>query len=188
MSELDWPKVKENLFNWVRGEIDLGNISVPEEQVIFREQSAPLPPRPCVTLKIISGPRRLGSTDNIKFRQGTDDIWDVGGQRAITLSVQVFGNNLQHGDNAQAIANALNVSLHKMTVTDQLRAGILDGATRKGSIAVWEVGDISDISALEETEFEDRAQFDVILGVVDSVEDQPGVIEEVETTPDISTS
>lgn len=181
MNELDLAFVKQNIFNWVKNEIDLGNISIPEEQVIFREQSEPLPPRPCVTLKIISGPRRLGTSDPIRFQAGSDDIWDIGGQRAITLSVQVFGNTTQQ-DSAAVIANSLNISLSKMSVTDLLRAGILDGAIRKGSLAVWEVGDVSDISALEETAFEDRAQFDVIMGVVDSVEDQPGVIETVELT------
>lgn len=189
MNALDWVRVKQNIFNWVKAEIDSGNITeLTEDQVIWREQSAPLPARPCVAMKIISGPRRLGSTDNYRFKAGTeaDPVFDAGGQRAITLSVQVFGSPVVP-DEAQIIAQKLNISLSKMSVTDRFAAGIVVGSERKGVLAVWEVGGVSDISALEETEFEDRAQFDVIMGVVDNIEDQPGVIETVETTPNITT-
>lgn len=187
MNALDWTFVKQNIFNWVKGEIDGGLITeLDEGQVIWREQSTPLPARPCIAMKIISGPRKLGSTDNYSLKAGSDGIFDAGGQRAITLSVQVFGNATQQ-DSAQVVAQKLHISLSKISVTDAFAAGILDGSVRKGVLAVWEVGDVSDISALEETEFEDRAQFDVIMGVTDNIEDQPGVIETIETTPNITT-
>ena len=168
--------VKKNLYGWIQSQIQEGLIDIPSSQVVWREQSEPLPARPCVTLKIISGPRRVGFDDHVSLVDDPSGTFNLGGQRELTLSVQVFGTKAQPGL-ADEIANLLNASLSKMTVTDRLRAGILEGGVRKGVVAVFSRGDVSDFSALEETEFEERSQFDVILGVAENIEDQAGIIE-----------
>ena len=170
--KLDLAEIRLGLYNWVKDELK-GRI--PSGQIIWRLQSRPLPARPCVTLRLIQGPNRLGTSDNYCPKGDGSDDFVVGGHRSMILSVQVFGDLKIMDPVAFQLASDLNASLSKVTVTDVLRTY---------GIAVSDPGDVSDISALEETEYEDRAQFDVSLIVAENVEDRPGVIETYEVTPE----
>lgn len=155
------------LYNWVKNEL---NDDVPPGQIIWREQSEPLPKRPCVAMKIIDGPRRTG-WDHEDFVPESNGDFKISGQREMTLSVQVFGAD------AHQLASDLNRSLSKETVCAELR---------KAGIAVFQWGDVQDISAIFETRFEHRFSFDVLLGVKDEVIDRIGIIEEVEYTEEFT--
>jgi hypothetical protein len=127
--------------------------------VIWTEPNAPRPSIPYVGLKFLTGPVKLGHTDVISHVQ--DDEFVVEGQRTISLSVIVYGTG------AHQIAVNLHASLELPSVLEQLRAG---------GIAIWNEGQVSDISAALETGFEERSNFDVLMGVVSSQTEDVGYI------------
>jgi hypothetical protein len=163
--------IQRTLYNWMVRETD-GVID--KESIIWRDGSEALPPRPCVTMKIVSGPQRVGLQDNLTYISGNQ--FNIGGQRVMVLSVQIFGNR-QIGPMAYQLGLDLNSGLSKLTVLDHLRAG---------GIAVQGQGQVNNITALEESEYEERAQFDVTLGVAQNVVDDPGIIETAVLTPDVT--
>lgn len=161
-------KVQLSIYNWVRNRV---NGVVDATSIIWRNQSEALPPRPCVTMKITEGPRRTGYQDNISFIGGPDGTeFNVGGQRTMTVSFQIFGNSKIHRPIAYQLGLDLNSSLSLQTILDQLRAG---------GISVLQQGDLTNITALEETEYEERVQFDVVFGLAQNIVDDPGIIETV---------
>jgi hypothetical protein len=164
--------IQRAIYYWVKQET-AGVI--PQEQIIWRNQSEPLPPRPCVTMRITSGPRRTGYSDNIHYLMG--DQFIIGGQRVLVVSIQVFGNMKVSRPMAYQLACDLSASLSKLTVLDKFRAA---------GIAVFDQGDPLNITALEETEFEERAAFDLTLGVAENVLDDPGVLERANVTSHVT--
>lgn len=165
---------RKAIYNWIRKE--LAGVVEPDH-IIWRDQSQALPARPCVTMKITSGPTRVGYGDNIAFVGGTTGSqFNVGGQRTMVLSIQVFGNSQISGPRAYQIATDLSFSLSKMTTLDSLRGS---------GIGILKQGDVTNITELEETEFEERGQFDVELSLADNVVDDPSIIEHVNITPDV---
>lgn len=160
--------IQKSIYTWVRNRV---SAVIPQDQIIWRNQSEPLPPRPCVTMKITDGPRRTGYQDNMVFIGGsTGTKYNVGGQRLMTVSFQIFGNTKIHRPMAYQLAVDLNSSLSLQTVLDSLRGG---------GISVLTQGEPINITALEETEYEERAQFDVLFGLAQNVVDDPGIIEHV---------
>ena len=170
-NKLSLAAVKLALYHWVKRECES---VIPADQIVWRNQSEPMPPRPCVTMKITSGPKRTGYSDNVTYLSG--DNYIVGGQREMVVSVQIFGNTQIHKPMAYQLAIDLNASLSKVTVLDRLRAS---------GVAVFNQGEVDNITALEETEFEERAAFDVLLGVAENVVDDPGIIEHVNLENDV---
>lgn len=165
---------KKAIYNWIRQETE-GVIS--SNQIAWRDQSEPLPPRPCVTMKITSGPTRTGYQDNAQFIGGsTGTQFKIGGQRSMIVSIQVFGNSSIE-PKALQLALDLNESLSKMTTLDYLRGA---------GIAIWKQGDPQNITGLEESEYEERAQFDVQVGVAENIVDDPGIIEHANITETVS--
>lgn len=159
-------QLQDAIYTWARTVLDG---AVPPGQILWRQQSEALPPRPCLTLKITSGPSRTGFSDGVGHKEGT--VFGVGGHRVMMVSVQAFGN--APGVAAQ-IAKDLNASLSRTTVLDLLR---------KDGLSVHDQGSPLNISALEETEHEDRSQFDVMFGVAENVNDDQGAIETVTIPP-----
>lgn len=146
---------------------------VPGAQVIWRNQSAPLPPRPCVTMRITSGPTRVGFQDNQVFVGGaTGTQFNVWGHRTMVVSFQIFGSKKVKKPQAFQLAIDLNSSLSLPTVLQTLSAG---------GVSVQGQGSPLNITALEESEWEERAQFDVTFGLAQNVIDDPGIIEIVES-------
>lgn len=158
---------QKTIYTWVRTQV-AGVI--PDSQIIWRNQSEPLPPRPCVTMKITQGPKRTGYQDNMVKLSGSNTRFNVGGQRTMIVSFQIFGNTKVLRPMAYQLALDLNSSLSLQTVLDQLRGG---------GISVYEQGDPINLTALEETEYEERAGFDVTFGLAQNILDDPGTIEHV---------
>lgn len=166
-------RIQDAIYNWIQIQVE-GVIEV--DHIIWRQQSEPLPGRPCVTMKITDGPRPLGSTESEWVT--TDKKLAIGGQRVMTVSIQVFGNTKIHRPMAYQLACDLNDSLNRETVRQELNAA---------GIGVQKRGDPVNISALEETEYEERAQFDVVLCVAQNILDEPGTIEHVNIESAIGT-
>lgn len=149
--------IRHALWIWAKDALE-GEI--PEDQIIWREGSRPLPPRPCVGLKILAGPMRLGATDGLV--PVSDSVVDFVGDRKLTISVQTFGFD------AMQTANDLANSLSRWTVLEKLSA--------KG-IGVGNIQGILDLAAVEETEYEDRASFEFDIFVAEIIRDDLGAIE-----------
>lgn len=123
------------------------------------------PPKPYVTLKIISGPRKLGLDDEL--RQEGDKFYLVG-QRAYTLSIKSFGTDFIDG------LEDLSTCLDDPDYWEALK--------EEADIAVTDRGDVSDISAKLETGFEKRATLDIIFNSSNNKITNIGPIESVEVT------
>jgi hypothetical protein len=168
---LNLARIQRAFYDWTRDQTD-GVIDA--QSILWRDGSEPLPPRPCVTLKVTSGPQRVGLQDSLMYDQG--NRFTIGGQRVMVVSIQVFGNK-QMGPKAYQLATDLSSSLSKLTILDRLRAS---------GVAIQGQTNVTNITALEESEYEERAQFDVTLGVAQNVVDDPGIIEQAVLTPNVT--
>jgi hypothetical protein len=154
---LNIESIKDTIFTWVfnvtRGVVD-------DLQIVWRNQSEPVPPRPFIGLKIIAGPNPIARSPNTYMNPGTNTI-TVGMQMEATLSVQVFGNTLiTNIPTARQIANDLNTSLFLADVLADLSAG---------GVAVQALGKVQSLTALEESEYEERSGFEIELGLVQNI-------------------
>jgi hypothetical protein len=168
--------IQDALYDWVR-DITQGVFPEGEEHIQWMNQSRPLQARPCVTLKIIDGPRPIARSGNLFFNpiagqplSKQTNPFTVGIQQEATLSVQVFGNTDVHRPLAMQLACDLNSSLIRQSVLDKLKSA---------GISVQEVGKPRNLTALEESEYEERAGFELLLGLAQNMKDQPGIIETV---------
>lgn len=153
--------------------IDFCNQVLPDEWTVTRAEEvtgkdAPRPQGPYLTLKIISGPRRLTLVDEMRFNGKTEgnNNFDLVGQRAYTISIKAF--RAGHGDALEEIAT----SLDDPDFCEILR--------EKACIAVTNIGDVLDISAKLETGFEGRSSLDIFFNSVNNKETSIGLIEGVE--------
>jgi len=167
-NKLSLAKVQLALYNWVKNET-IGQID--PDHIIWRNQSEPLPGRPCVAMRIMSPPKRVGYQDSIL--PSTTGVVTIGGQRQMTVSVQVYGNLNIHRPLAMQLALDLNSSLSKTTVLDRLY---------ESGVAVFNQGEPQNLTELVETEYEERSAFDILLGVAENVLDDQGIIEQANIT------
>lgn len=166
--------VKQTIYNWIEARVDglLSGVCI-----VWRQQSEPLPKRPCITMKIISGPTRVGYSDGALYVGGqSGTAWNYCGHRELVVSIQVFGSSKVRMPNAYQLAIDLNSSLSVPSALQLLRSG---------GIAMLKQGDIQNLTALEETEWEERMQFDMTLGLVQNIIDDPGSIEHIGPITDI---
>jgi hypothetical protein len=175
---LNLEAVKLGIWQWIVG-ITQG--IVPDNQIIWRNQSEALPPRPCVTMKIIGGPSPTDRDASLLFNPNPgqmpptanqSSVFTAGMQMEMQLSIQVFGNTRVHRPLALQLTLDLNTSLIRQSILDKLKAS---GVSIQGKSAV------QNLTALEETEFEERAGFEVSMGLVQNVFDSPGIIKTVNT-------
>jgi hypothetical protein len=159
--------IQDALYDWV-ATVTEGVFQDDEEHILWRNQSQPLLARPCITLKIIDGPRPVGRNAN-EFSAASGNIMKlgVGIQQEMTLSVQVFGNVNIHRPMAHQLAIDLNSSLIRQSILDQLKIG---------GVSVQEVGKPRNLTALEETEYEERAGFELSLGLTQNMTDTASTI------------
>lgn len=160
--------VQDALYDWIK-EVTKGVLTDGGE-IIWRNQSEPLPPRPCVTLKLIDGPRPIARNGSLFFNTKRAPF-TVGIQMEATLSIQVFGNTRVHRPVANQLLLDINSSLLRQSVLDDLKMA---------GIAIQGVGSPRNLTAIEETEYEERAGMDISLGLAQNVSDKPGVIETID--------
>lgn len=153
--------------------VDLCNQVLPDEWTVTRAEEvtgkdAPRPVGPYITLKIISGPRRLTIVDETRFngQENGSSNFDLVGQRAYTLSIKAF--RAGHNDALESIATCLDDPDFYQLLKD------------KACISVTRIGDVLDISAKLETGFEGRSSLDIFFNSVNNKETNIGLIEGVE--------
>lgn len=117
------------------------------------EPNAPRPARPFATFKIRTASMRQGPD---AFSPSPDDgptLWRYSGQRGMALELNFFGTTQE---DAYGMAAAMQFSFEMGAVQAVLAAP---------NVAVWRVGDVTDVSALLGTGYEGRAMLEANLGI-----------------------
>lgn len=155
-----WSEVKKVLHKWAA--------EISEQTTIWEDQSEQRPDGPYCSLKIISGPGRIG-TD--QFEKGEGDTFSVSGLREFTLSVNIFRVD------AFDKAHYLNSSIEEPMILARFQ---------DAGIAYINATPVRDLSRLMGPRYESRGQFDVRFRIADTIESDPGMIETVELEDDLS--
>lgn len=155
-------EIKALISQWVEQ-----NRPAPEWTPAFRNQNAPVPDRPFVSLMLTSqidvGDPSVGAPDS------ATGIAVLTKDRQITLSVQT------HGPGAYDAAMALYDSLHKH--------GVQVFLFRNGGMAfVQHLTPVNNLSEILQSTNEERAQFDVEFRTGVELDDDVGLIEQVQAT------
>ena len=133
---------------------------VPETRVIWMEQGAPRPKLSYVGLKVIAGPRAYGDDD---MRQTAPGVYSIEGQRALTVSVNIFGKD------AEEISALITSGMSKPSAMESLAGDFIALLTNTAP---------QNVSVPLETTFENRIQFDIDFGCVMAATDDVGFIEQ----------
>jgi len=135
-------------------------------EVIMAEQAAPRPATPYATISL-GNPRTVGLDDAGALTDPGAPAYAsraMRGDRIITTSIQVFGAGAM--DYIRAASNALN----KEATKDALSAA---------GVAPVDIGTLTDLTELLETEFEDRAGLEVEFVFADEYTDTVPLVEHV---------
>jgi hypothetical protein len=163
---LDLVQIQNAIYDWIN-DTTQGVLEEPL-QIIWRQQGEPVPPRPFVGLKLISGPSPTDREPNVFIN--ADGSSGYGMQMEAVLSVQVYGNIKVHRPLAYQLAVDLNSSLFGSEARRKLKAA---------GVSIQGLGKPQNLTALEESQYEERAGFELELGMVQNIVDQPGTIETV---------
>lgn len=167
MSMVTSSAIKMALQAWIVAEIG----ALDDAHVIFAEQPAPRAPGLFCTIKV-TGVRNIGSEHH--YGWGADPgkpakvPRKMSGDRVGTVSIQVFGAD------ALDVAREIAQGFVKQSARDAFHAA--------GFTGPLDVPNVLDLSALLETKWEQRAQFDVDLYFGDTYTDDTYVIETVTGT------
>lgn len=139
-------------------------------EVVFSEQSNVKLDAPFITLKVISGPKRMGSTDDLEYVSGDD--FKIIGRREMTISVQAFGCE------AFDILSNLSTSFSEPDV---------QGFFQSKNIGIVDEGSPNDLTNLLDTDFQGRASMDIRFYVLDVKQVKVGTIRKTNVTGEIDT-
>lgn len=165
---IDLVRIRSGLYNWLKEE--LRDTAIGPDKIVWFNQDAPRPSRPYVALDLTSGPSQVGHDE---LRNVSDGVLDVTGNRRITVTVAVYG------EDSDLYAMRLHSSLEKPTV---------QAALYGYGLSLNRQEDVQDVTTRLETRYETRYQFDAIFNCVSSVRDEVGHIEEVQITDEINDS
>lgn len=152
---LNFETVKTNLYTWATSIAG----AVP---VIFYNENSPRPALPYLTL-FLNSLVQIGN-DYVPRPDNVGEL-EIVGDREFTLQIQSYG-----GDPITLLEN-IRSSLQKETVLATLRAN---------GIVFVQQNPITDITALLDTEFENRASMDILFRIAQIDDDNHGLIETVE--------
>jgi len=154
---LDFAIVKNSLYNWASNEVPV------DMPVIWWQPNAPRPNVPYVTLFLqsVTAVNQDWSAPNADV----NGVIAMKGDRNFTLQVQAYGSD------PLTLLENIRTSLQKQTVLDNLR---IDG------IAFYQSLTINDITDLVDSQFERRAQLDILFGIGQIYTDNPGYFDEME--------
>lgn len=160
---INYATVKTSLYTWAISQVPLGM------PVVFWQQNAPRPLVPYVTLFLnnfiaVNQDWTNDSTDN-------SGIVNMKGDRNFTLSINAYG-----GTDPLTLLENMRSSLQKESVLNALRVN---------GIAFYQSPSIFDLSDLIDSQFEKRAQMDVIFGIGQTYTDTTGYFNLVQITETI---
>ncbi len=160
---MNFTTIKAALYSWAATVVG-GGVTV-----YWGEPNGPRPANPSVRLKLIAGPTMVG-LDELRDVAGDDDAFKVVGTRVLTLSVTAYG------DAALQLVSDLQTSISNPEATAGLSAA---------NLAASDTSAPRDLTALLETKYEQRYQFDVTVLATEELTTEPGVIETVVGTSSI---
>jgi hypothetical protein len=137
------------------------------QTVVWADQSAPRPARPYVALRL-TGPRRVAGQDEARFT-GTGNVFDWVGHRELTLQVTTIGDD-------QITTHDLALKLHLSLSKEAVRSALYVAA----GLSISSEGDVGNVTTFQDTTFEPRYNFDVILMATAKTNEDLGAIETVE--------
>lgn len=159
-------QIYQSLFDWLKRESGV--------TVIKANQKGPRPARPYASLNFQVASTRLGnSIDQQSSVQNDADDWVVqtSGMRKAVASINIFG------ENAIATLAAVRDSLDRPDVIEEFQIA---------EIGHLDEGSIQDLTALQETAYEERGQLDLTISYVAESEADVGTIEHVEATGSVA--
>ena len=154
---LNFATVKTNLYNWAVTQVPVGM------PVIWWQPNAPRPTVPYITLFLQS--ITAVNQDWTAPDANASGVVDMKGDRNFTLQVQAYGSD------PLTLLENIRTSLQKQTVLDTLRAN---------GVAFYQSLTINDITDLIDSQFERRAQLDILFGIGQVYTDNPGYFDEIE--------
>lgn len=158
---LNYNIVKNALYFWATSVIPAGM------PVIFWNPNGPRPKVPYVSL-FLSSITALNQDYSSPNADVNGDIY-MKGDRQFTLQIQAYGNT--GIVDPLTILENMRSSLQKQTVLDTLRAN---------AIVFYQSLTINDISDLVDSQFESRAQMDVLMAIGQTYSDSPGYFDTIE--------
>lgn len=153
---LNLSAVQKALYDWA--------VRITNGTVIFDYEDGTKPEKPFVTMNLI-GPMKPSFTDSVRGKDTGDLDFEQSGQRAFTVSLNVY-------DDKDAITWATKL---QASLDNPVEIGILSEA----DIGVGDVGDINDLTEILETKHERRAQFDFTIFVAVNILFTNYIIEDV---------
>lgn len=154
---LNYQTVKNNLYSWAAANVPMGM------PVIYWQPNAPRPKVPYVTL-FLNTITAINQDYSSPDSDANGAIF-MKGDRQFTLQMQAYGND------PLTVLENIRSSLQKQTVLDTLRTN---------GIAFYESLTINDISDLVDSQFERRAQLDILFGIGQDYLDSPGYFDTIE--------
>lgn len=151
--------IRTALYQWASAE-------AAPRTVVWADQAAPRPQRPYVALRL-TGPRRLAGQDEPRY-SNTGNVFNWVGHRELTLQVTTIGDEQI---NTHDLALKLHLSLSKEAVRSALYTA---------GLSISNEGDVGNVTIFQDTAFEPRYNFDIILLAVAQVTEDLGAIETVE--------
>jgi hypothetical protein len=145
-------EIRQILFDWIKDESGL--------RVIIANQGAHEPAKPYVSLHVFTSSAEIGGQDQQRVDEDGNTI--TSGMRRLTASVNIFG------------ANAIDTLT---SIRDSLDRPDIIEYFEKNGIAELDRGGILDLTALEETEYEERAQLDIAIAYTTESSADVGTIE-----------
>jgi hypothetical protein len=152
---LDLTAQKKAIYDWAKSELEM--------EFLWEEQNVHRPDKPYGTLKIIPGFIKIGGTDTLQHK--SNGVFNVAGVREFTLSLNCYG------DQSMGRANAATSSIEKPTVTEKFSLA--------GLVAV-RCEQVQDLTRIIDNNYESRTQVDIRFRLTQLVEDDIGLIENVE--------
>lgn len=157
MTEAQWQAIRA----WL-----MSGATLPDERVIFAEPqpNAPRPKPPFATMRQLGTLTRLGAYDEERLTTTAGQVKRIG-QRRLTVDVNI------HGTGAITRAQAAQDATERYDVREALDAA---------GLTVIDRGQLTNLTGILSTQFEERAQFEVIFGLAVETTETPGWIETVE--------
>jgi hypothetical protein len=144
-------------------------LGLDQNHVIMSEPEIPNSPRPSLpylALKVTTAAARYGD-DFTERLAGSSSLYNHGGQRLMVISFHAYGATHEEAYGLMALWQA------------RLEQAPTQAALRAAGIAVWLQGAIMDLSALQDSAYEGRAQMDVRFGIASNLVADLGQITQV---------
>jgi hypothetical protein len=164
-SSIEWSSIKIALVRWAKENSGINK----KGRHIWANSKGAQPDLPYVTLKITSGPTKLGTTDELRYNQTTQKF-ETTGLRQFTLEVNSYGKD------SLDIMTRLQLSIEQPEVVEFFR--VHNMAVSHNNPVILDVG------SLLETVIEERHSMELLFSTSYILETSENYIETVEYASD----